>query len=272
TGLAGARSNVELNLAYVLPSVSDRFATRCVAACPPEVDVGERRVEFLGARERTLETGQASLLPSAVGLALFRPSAKGDVLLLEIGPDAPRGFRIVTPEGEPLLLYSEWQENRSAGPLGRPWTEVRPPSHLLVCWKERGGAAHEAVWVVNVTDAALLPPPEELRSLRLEELLEILTSARPLWESVARPLARRGKGEMGPIVDPLEKVDTKRFLLRRMQRVARALEGLRARLERPAASLDGLRWRLRGPVGPIALAQRLIDEDKVAAAFLLAEV
>ena len=82
------------------------------------------------------------------------------------------------------------------------------------------------------------------------------------------------------VVDPHKKVDTSGFLVQRMRRVARALEGLRTRLTRPAHSLEAFRWRLRGPVGPLALAERLAEsEDRRAAkaalsgaAFLVAEV
>ena len=44
------------------------------------------------------------------------------------------------------------------------------------------------------------------------------------------------------------------------------------RLGRPAFSLDALRWRLEGPVGPLALARRLCQEEPRAAAFLIAEL
>jgi hypothetical protein len=73
-------------------------------------------------------------------------------------------------------------------------------------------------------------------------------------------------------VDPHKKVDTSQFLLRRMRRVAQALEGMRERLQQPVGSIDALRWRLRGPIGPIVLAKRLAVEDPDGAAFMIAEV
>jgi hypothetical protein len=73
-------------------------------------------------------------------------------------------------------------------------------------------------------------------------------------------------------VDPHKKVDTSRFLLKRMRRLAKALEGLRARLERPVASLEGWRWRLQGPLGPVALARALKAESGHEASFFVSEI
>ena len=156
-----------------------------------------------------------------------------------------------------------------------PWESKRPPSSLEVRWQDKEKREFSAPWVVNVADVSALPPPDELGSLSLSELIDILTSARPLHEVVLRILQRREskKGADTPTeVDPHKKVDTSQFLLRRMRRVAQALEGMRERLRQPVLSLEALRWRLRGPIGPIALAKRLAAEDPDGAAFMIAEV
>jgi hypothetical protein len=57
-----------------------------------------------------------------------------------------------------------------------------------------------------------------------------------------------------------------------MKRLSAALEGLRERMQRPVFSHDALMWRLRGPLGPLALAQRLAQEEGEAAGFMIAEV
>jgi hypothetical protein len=90
-----------------------------------------------------------------------------------------------------------------------------------------------------------------------------------------RILERREKkapAEVGAEIDPHKRVDTSQFLLRRMRRVAQALEGMRERLQQPVGSKEALQWRLRGPIGPIALADRLAKEDPSGAAFMIAEV
>jgi hypothetical protein len=144
-----------------------------------------------------------------------------------------------------------------------------------VQWQLRDDAWVSAVWVVNVTELGLLPPPSELAQLNLEDLIAILTSARPIhWLLAERLAAREDSGKAANIeaIDPHQKVDTSRFLMRRMRRLARALEGLRHRLESPVATTDGLRWRLQGPFGPIALAKAILSEGENGAPFFIVEI
>ncbi|OGA13218.1 MAG: hypothetical protein A3H32_15260 [Betaproteobacteria bacterium RIFCSPLOWO2_02_FULL_63_19] len=130
---------------------------------------------------------------------------------------------------------------------------------------------------MNVSNPAALPPPQELRSLTLEELLQVLSSTRPLPQAVAEVLARR-KGKKGAPgdaeLDPLKRFDSQSFLLRRTKRLSTALERLRERLERTASSREAFDWRLFGPVGPLALAEGYVREASFAgeAKFCIAEI
>jgi hypothetical protein len=121
-----------------------------------------------------------------------------------------------------------------------------------------------------------LPPPEALRSLTLEELLQVLASTRPMPQAVAEVLKKRQnkRAEGDTELDPLRRFDSQSFLLRRTKRLAAALERLRERLERPASSREAFEWRLFGPVGPLALAEGYAREATVAgeAKFCLAEI
>lgn len=278
TGVAGLSGNIEANLAYLIVH-SSPFARLCEAAYPDyrELDAEEENIRFLPSeRSETPDGGAFTALPAGFGLALYRPNGEAGELVLSIAEPVPGGFQIF---GEQRLLLDEdsWRTGAAEGMVTCPWNNSRPPSHLLVRWPHADGEC-EAVWVVNVTDTSLLPPPDELRELRLDELLEILTSARPLHEAIAYIRRRKQRdsakktGEEPGVMDPHAKVDTRNFLLKRMKRVASALEGLRERLERPAFHLDALRWRLHGPVGPLALARRLVEQEPDAAAFMLAEV
>jgi len=144
-----------------------------------------------------------------------------------------------------------------------------------VQWQLPDDAWVSAIWVVNVTELGLLPPPSELAQLNLEDLIAILTSARPIHWLLAERMAVReddSKPTNVEAIDPHGKVDTSRFLMRRMRRLARALEGLRNRLESPVATTDGLRWRLQGPFGPIALARAILSEGETGAPFFIAEI
>jgi hypothetical protein len=279
TGMVGRGGNIEANLAYVLPNAAHAFAKRCAETYPAadEIDLEDRVVNFLEQHEQTPDAEGHSPLPAAFGLALFRPMENTGVLMLSISDSAPQQFEITHPAMKVVLSSVTWIGDGRPETVEVSWDQPRPPSYLEVSWGDEGGEDLKGTWVVNVTDGARLPPPDELRSLGLEELLEILTSARPLHEVLGRIIrkreARKGNGETpGPELDPHKKVDTRSFLIRRMRRVAAALEGLRERLERPTFSQDALDWRLRGPVGPVALAKKLTESEPDAAAFMIAEV
>lgn len=158
------------------------------------------------------------------------------------------------------------------------WLPARPPTGFLVRWSNSAG---DAWWPVTVAAGAALPPPEELRNLPLDVLLDMLTSARPLYrnEALRRYLRRKDNETVGTIamaddLDPHRRVDTSTFLLQRTRRVSWALGRLRERLQQPFASAHSLDWRLRGPIGVLYLATALDREAHSAEerAFLLAEL
>jgi hypothetical protein len=276
-GTGVGRPNIELNLAYILPDVASPFSKRCIEASPPseEVDPANETVKFLDdGADRTAEPEGYATLPSAFGTATWRSTPTGEELELEIVGEPPPGFVVETADGAIVLDDAAWTATGRSVKVVRSWASPRPPSHLKIRW-EGEGQRHTAIWVVNVADAGQLPPPEELRSLTLEELLDVLTSSRPYFESLSRVLRKRDdrtSGTPSVEVDPHRKVDTRGFLLRRMKRVAGALEGLRDRLERPIYSMEALCWRLHGPLGVLALASRLASEEGEGAAFMIAEV
>jgi hypothetical protein len=131
---------------------------------------------------------------------------------------------------------------------------------------------------VNVTDKVALPPPEELRGLPVDVLLQALASTRPLHEGLTRAIrASKRSGETDDL-DPLLRYSETGQLMRRARLASQAFAGLRARLERPAATEDALVWRLEGPFGPVAIAKGLIARAEEGGAvegetsFLLAEL
>jgi hypothetical protein len=143
-----------------------------------------------------------------------------------------------------------------------------------VSWTGLDGSAW---WPVNTLSFADLPPPEELRDLPLELLLNVLTSARPLhqaWRLHRRRSKTNDDKDTSPEINPHRRVDTSTFILQRMRRVSWALNELRKRLSRPVMSQQGLHWRLKGPVGVMALADAMKKEAASVeeSAFLLAEL
>jgi hypothetical protein len=270
------RHNIELNVAYVIRDCGSRLGKLCVQSWPPEITLDDLdHVQFLGGLTDSGDGSDTPPLPAAFGLALYCLDESGARLELEIGGDTPSVFDVRSKEGASLVDSAGWSLGGRQKVIAVPWESKRAPSSLDVSWQDEEKGECRAPWVINVADMSALPPPDELGSLSLTELIEILTSARPLHEVVLRILRRREDKTApttNPEVDPHKKVDTSQFLLRRMRRVAHALEGMRERLQQPVASLDALRWRLRGPIGPIALAKRLADEDPEGAEFMIAEV
>jgi hypothetical protein len=138
-----------------------------------------------------------------------------------------------------------------------------PPSQLQVEWQDADGTRHTADWPVNARTASALPPPEELRGLTLAALLELLSSARPLHEAMRQWLRRQTDdddpdGVQGSeLVDPHQKVDTRGFLIKRVQRACRATRQLGERLREPVLSEAALAWRLDGPVGARAVVEAI---------------
>ena len=156
------------------------------------------------------------MLPAGFDEALFEPRGSGGLLHLRlVAAEVPQHFKIHAPSGQLVLSSASW--DRSSGIVVQHEIDRR-----LVAWMCNGslpdGAWVSAVWVVNVTELGLLPPPSELAQLSLEDLIAILTSARPIhWLLAERLAAREDSGMATNIeaIDPHQKVDTSRFLMRR---------------------------------------------------------
>ena len=210
-------------------------------------------------------------LPAAFEEALFSP-APSPALRLILAQGLPQSWLVRVPGGVALVT----SETATAGTYALPWNESTPPFVLEVAWRGASGEDYVASWPVNVTNPAALPPPEALRSLSLEELLEILASTRPLPAAVAAAIEKRHRAghHLDAALDPLKRLDSQTFLLRRTKRVARALDRLRERLERPALTREAFEWRLRGVVGPMTLAEAFAREARLPgeARFNLAEL
>ena len=183
---------------------------------------------------------------------------------------------IVCDESKQIILDEKsWLQQKKPESLNIPLGNKPLPSGLLVRWKDSNGFAF---WPLIVSDKNILPPPEEIRDLPLEILLQVITSARPLhqiiraWKKKKEYSGDRYSG--GEILDPHKRVDTSTFLLQRTRKISYALNGLRQRLERPVYTKETLQWRLHGPIGVKAIAKAIIKEAKSdeEKAFLLCEI
>lgn len=276
-GLPG-RGNIEANLAYLVDADNAKKAYKQVQASLLEGDKLEpEHIHWQPiADEGELETREQVALPSFFEAATYdHDNRSGGRIELRFSGEGPSGW-CLSADDQADLIYDEeaWQTGGARCCVVLPWhkSNKRPPSGIEVRWE---GIDTPAWWPVNIRSMADLPPPEELKDLPFEVLLDILTSARPLHKAMRAYLKSKKRGDTATLeLDPHKRVDTSAFLLQRTRRVSWALAALRERLSRPASTETCLQWRLRGPVGVIALAQALQREAKSEEerAFLIAEL
>lgn len=273
-GLNHRAANLEANLAYLVRGREGE--AKALEQVWPQtgraLDVNDARLLWEPTFENEGEEANAVALPRAFREALYDAGGEAPRLILSLGEGLPARWRIKVPDGEEVISSDGWHDD--AGEFVVGWGEKAVPFVLNVQW-QGAGAEYAADWPVNVTELANLPPPEELRNLKLEELIEILSSIRPLHVAAAHVLKRRNRHKTSDIqLDPHKRINTETFLLRRTKRVAVALERLRQRLERPVMNVEAFDWRLRGPVGPMALAAAFRREahSEEESLFFLAEL
>ena len=215
-------------------------------------------------------------LPVAFRSATYRQTDKGAFIDLSFGKQLPKAWCVFISkkDNEVLLDEKRWKENESSETVAIPWLKSQPPSGFEVSW---GNGIGSAWWPVNVDKPSSLPAPEVLKDLPLDVLIEILTSARPLYQAMKNWLRRKenaGKQMESPLIDPHKRVDTSAFIIQKTRRVSWAFNGLKEKLERPVASEDALEWRINGPVGIQAIKKAIIREAKSEEekSFLLTEL
>jgi len=275
----GRAANLEANLAYVVCHARNAKACRALeGSWLPSIPVGRNfrlLTQMQPSEGEDAATGDEIILPPSFGEAVVAAARNGKFLLqLMIAGTPPRGWSILL-EDQDLVIYSEreWLERSEEGLVQIAWAEPRPPSALRVRWT---GSNACAWWPVNAASGEVLPDPEALRELPLEDLIAILTAGGPLHKAIGRLLRkkRRRQSNGRDEIDPHLRVDTSQYLLQRVRRITWALAALRQRLEQPFPSEESLRWRLHGPVGVMALASAVLREAKSdhEKCFLLAEL
>ncbi|MBI4602821.1 MAG: hypothetical protein HY721_12765 [Planctomycetes bacterium] len=279
-GLGGHPRNVEANLCFL--HTGDRRVQRWFDACFPEAPALEPdQVRLAGAPRAADEEGGPPPLPLFFRWAALDRS--GEAMLLHLGlggSDEPRDWRIAVEGGQALLDAREHRRSGSPNPWqaalpGDPATAA-PPTILEVRWEAAEGRFLGHL-PINALNSSSRTRPDLWRDIDLDALLEILSSSGPVHRALARALRRREARERSSLpveLDPHRRVDASSFLMQRIRRISRALEGLKDRLRAPVFSEVSLEWRLQGPLSPAYLARRLIDAavDPEEKKFLLAEV
>lgn len=280
TGI-GKQPNLEANILYLVSQKGNSKAVRLLKQGAIDKEPMGSDLTLVWQTEMEANEDEPSdnmvLLPSSFGSATyFKQNGSGSVEL-KFNSDPPAGWQIYKYIGSNEILTNEmgWQMQGKPARLTLDWTAQVAPSGFEVSWK---GCDTRVWWPVNVDRATSLPPPDILKDLPLDILVNILTSARPLHQVLKIWIAKR-KGlkpnnQIKDIIDPHKRVDTSTFLLQKTYRVTAALIGLRKKLERPVVSEESLAWRLRGPIGVSAVAQAIVKEARTTEerAFLLTEL
>ncbi len=265
-GLGSAR-NLEANVAYLVdtnrqPKTAEAFNH----AFPASTALNMETLKWQSALECEDEIpSEEAPLPETFGSATYTlDDVLGACVVFEFAGYPPAGWTVVSEhEDSEILSQRAWADAGQPATMTVEWKPSRPPSGFWVSWSD---VRQRAWWPVNVESMRALPPPDELKSLSLEILIEILTSARPLHRVLGEYLKRKKDKDKLPlpviIDDPHKRVDTSRFLLQRTRRVSWALSAIRDRMERPVATEEGLHWRFYGPVGVHALVEALLKEGQ----------
>ncbi|MBI3462528.1 MAG: hypothetical protein HY000_05630 [Planctomycetes bacterium] len=275
----GAVQNIEANLGFIVGQQTGDARKAILNAWLPVERIPDDIKLRWQPREDEGEDAPTKgllLLPAGFADATFGSDANHGGYVTFTFTSAPPDDWALFPEEEdtPVVTAASSQLREYPATLRIPWSRPRPPSGFRVSWRESGGFAW---WPVNVLSGDALPPPDELKDLPLDVLIEVLTSAKPLHLALARWLKRNPNA--GPAtgtipLDPHKRGDWSAFLLQRTRRVSWALSALRQRLEMPVVSEQALAWRLRGPVGVLALAQAIGKEarSEPERCFLLTEL
>lgn len=210
--------------------------------------------------EDDLQGGSVNL-PDGFKEAIYRIGESGPEIVLVLGEKLPRRWELKIPEGEIFATESAWIESGKPNPWVLSWQGKSVPrgSGFEVQWEGSEGTA----WLpVCVLDAKHLPPPEELRNLPLEVLIEVLTTARPLAQTLAAWIKRKQTGHVKQEIalDAHARVDVSSYLIPRIRRVSKALTALKEKLSSPVATEESLRWRLDGPFGARAVVEAIERE------------
>ena len=281
-GLGLSRTpNKEANMLYLVSESGNPSAFRMLNQESIDGDPIDQNLKLLWKprSDKCEDAGdeESVLLPSAFGSATYVKTKEVVRIELNFHGSPPKGWKTFKKESTDDIFIDEaqWQHQGAPQTLCLNWTDETTPSGFEVSWSNCIGRAW---WPINVDRAASLPPPEELKDLPLDILVNILTSARPLHQVLKNWINRKKEtgsaSSIADIIDPHKRVDTSAFLLQKTYRVTVALSGLRQKLERPVPSKDSLEWRLRGPVGVSAVAKAILSEARSSEekAFLLTEL
>ena len=204
---------------------------------------------------------------------------KKDKFIIELDLDKeimPKSFYVYDELMKKVLYTSDvWKSAGKPSNVIIEYEDQRPPSGLFVKWNKLSVTVW---WPINILNSSVLPPPEELKDLPLEVLLNVLSSSKPPHRVISQWLKKHrkinGEPDDSPLIDPHKRVNTSTFLLQRTRKISYALTALKEKLQKPIYTIESLNWRIFGPVGVKALCKAITETAKSEEekAFLLTEI
>lgn len=270
----GNHCNAEANLLTVAEHLPRARLPGQINQVWPEMDEVEdlEEVEWQGATPELVEEERAACLAVPAGFlsATYRAGDKRELVLRLDVDKLPSRWALLAAGSNPqeILNAEVWKLHGCPELVVVPWDALLPPDKILVQWADKDAASQEAFLPLNVADARMLPPPNELKEMTADEMLRILAASDP--SAAFRAWAKKRQRDeifdedldaaTPPDLDPLRRYDLKSTFLRRVRSRARILAQLRSNLQRPVWSMQALQWRLEGFIGIRPLAERVLHE------------
>lgn len=266
-GLSPNRGHIELNIAYSAKN-DTKLAKMLLRVLPSYVDLDLDEDSFLGSPDDGEEEPTRPVLPAGFLAATLTRSEGTWVLHLGLDPaKLPTTWRIRDPAHALNLLDHGSFDGSSEVQVAITTSELLPQA-LVVTWTTSEGLQAHADWVINVSDPSQLPLDERLRAIPIDLIVQALAQRGVApglaIERLLDRLSRLDEPEESDIgyspLDPLQRYDDSRALLRRMAVYGRALDQLSHHLSRPVPTASALGWRLSGLISPARLAEGWADQ------------
>jgi hypothetical protein len=185
-GIGEHARNIEANLAYLISQRRHEREWHAIDGILPEAEkVPRDKVRGQVALDTEGENASDEPgLPAFFGSAVYDTGAVGRFVLRlgfagEVGA-GPASWKVMSEEGRVLYDDARWASDGGPAAVELPAPAGVLPSGLVVEWAAEGPV--RSWWPVVVASGATLPPPDELRDLALQALLEVITSARPVHD------------------------------------------------------------------------------------------
>lgn len=217
-------------------------------------------------------------LPLFFEFCQLRKSEMGDgwQLDLHFNPVSPLdGWCVATTSDTELLSSAQWLDAGRPASITRDLPPGEVPSFITVRWSD--GAVS---WTVLVDDPHLLPPGPAVADLTARQLFAALATGKSITSAAEDHLRDLLAAEVTGVgrLDPLLRHDDPRSLMREGRALSAALLNMQRRLAYPAPTVDAVKARLAGPLGPGALAAKVVEsiaaheESEAGGLFKLAEL